>query len=428
MNLEDLVAVPGKSKIEAAKELIRILQIEDDSEYVQFVKQKLRKSKLAEFTLQSAADLSEGLKLLESDGIDLILLDLNLPDSHGIDTFLAVHERVPHLPVIILTAIDDETLAMKSIQLGAEAYHVKNEVKNQNLPRSINYSYKRFKARNSDLRRRERDKEDYFRNALEGNMDGIVVVDGDGKVLYVNPAAEFLFGRKEDELVGHPLGFPVVADRKTEINILHKSGTGIVVEMRSVEIKWGGEDAFLASLRDITDHKKKESILYNLSISDDLTSLYNRRGFTSLADRHIRSATKSKKYFTVFFIDLDGLKNINDTFGHLVGSKVLRDSAMLLTETFRSSDIISRFGGDEFVVLAKGLTENNVGMIKDRLEENIESYNNTSSNSFKLSMSVGAAFFDPSKPATIDGLVNSADERMYADKQGKNTRSGRTVL
>jgi len=219
-------------------------------------------------------------------------------------------------------------------------------------------------------------------------------------------------------------------DQKTVINILHKEGISLAIEIQTVDIKWGDEDAQLVSLRDITDHKNKEDILYNLSISDDLTTLYNRRGLYSLAERYIKSASKLKRYFTIFFIDIDDLKQINDSLGHGTGSLVISHAAAILKNTFRNFDIISRYGGDEFVVLSKGMTKDSVELIKNRLKENINNFNKQNDWPFVLSMSVGASFYDPSKPTNIEELIKRADLMMYRDKQCKqmSTPTKRTAL
>lgn len=401
---------------------VRTLVIEDNTDYAQLVERKLNRAKNATFEIVCAGSLSEGFRQLETRDFDLVLLDLNLPDSEEIDTFVKLHHRFPKLPIIILTANEDETLALKCIQLGAEAYLVKNEIMSANLARSVLHSYRRFMISRKKQTEILRDgEENYFRNALDSNADGIVIVNSDGIVLYVNPAAEHLFGRNEKELIGSDLGFPLVTGEKTEVSIVHKSGFDVVVEMRLVLIEWLGESAYLASLRDVTDRKKAEEELYNLSITDDLTGLHNRRGFFGRAERYHQTIKRKNKGFLIVFIDLDGLKQINDTYGHLIGSQALIDTAEVLRETFRDSDIMARFGGDEFVVLAKGISKENADLVRARLQEGVQSFNRNERRPYTLSISVGIAHNESG--ASIEELVNSADKLMYQDKQNKKTRS-----
>ncbi len=403
---------------------VRTLLIEDNFDYAQLVKRKLSRATNAKFEVASAGSLSEGFQQLGSREFDLVLLDLNLPDSEEIDTFVKLHDRAPGIPIIVLTANDDETLALKCIQLGAEAYLVKNEIRSANLARSVLHSYRRFLISNRRQTEIMRDgEENYFRNALDSNADGIVIINNDGTVLYINPAAEYLFGRNEKELIGSQFGFPLVTGKKAEVNILHKSGLNIVVEMRLVQIEWLGDSAYMASLRDITEHKKNEEDLYNLSITDDLTGLHNRRGFHNRAERYLKSIARRNNAFLVVFVDLDGLKEINDTLGHLIGSQAIIDAADILRETFRESDIMARFGGDEFVVLAKGISKEGADFVRSRLQEDIEYFNKNERRPYRLSMSVGMQYYDPDNPSTIEELVNSADKLMYIDKKNKKTRS-----
>lgn len=401
---------------------VRTLVIEDNFDYAQLVQRKLNRAQNATFEVVCASSLSEGFRQLESREFDLVLLDLNLPDSEEIDTFVKLHNRVSTLPIIILTANEDETLALKCIQLGAEAYLVKNEIMSVNLARSVLHTYRRFMISRKKQTELLRDgEENHFRNALDSNADGIVVIDTDGEVLYVNSAAEHLFGRNETELIGSEFGFPLLTGGKTEVGIIHKSGLNIVVEMRVVQIEWLGKPAYLASLRDVTDRKKAEEELYNLSITDDLTGLHNRRGFLSRAERYLQTLNRNHTNFLIVFVDLDGLKEINDTLGHLIGSQALIDTAEVVKETFRDSDITARFGGDEFVVLAKGISKEDADLVRAGLEECVESFNRNERRPYRLSISIGIEHNDPA--ASIEELVSRADKRMYEDKRNKKTES-----
>ncbi|MGH7890469.1 MAG: diguanylate cyclase, partial [Thermodesulfobacteriota bacterium] len=346
----------------------------------------------------------------------------------GINTFVRTHLHSPDMPIILLTGDDDETQALKAVQMGAQDYLIKGEINGKHLVRSVLYSMRRNQLKLEEQVQYFHRSEARFQIIIEGNADGIVIVDAEGVVLYVNPAAEVLFGRNENELKGEVLGFPLVTGNKTQINIFQKSGESIVVEMRIVEVNWEGKPALLASLRDITEHKKTEEALYSLSISDDLTGLHNRRGSMNLAERYIRSIQGTRKRFLMAFFDLDGLKEINDAFGHNQGSQAIMETAEILRETFRTSDILSRFGGDEFVVLAKDISEDGEGIILERLQSNIEAHNVKSERPYKLSISVGIACYDPQDPISIDELLRRADESMYSNKRRKKSRGSQGVF
>jgi diguanylate cyclase (GGDEF)-like protein len=121
----------------------------------------------------------------------------------------------------------------------------------------------------------------------------------------------------------------------------------------------------------------------------------------------------------MLYADLDNLKRINDTFGHQEGDEALKETARLLEETFRESDIISRIGGDEFVVMPIKDAEENVAPITERLKNNLGRYNAAKDRSYILSISVGVTFYDPYNPITVEELLSQCDKLMYREKTGK---------
>jgi diguanylate cyclase (GGDEF)-like protein len=171
--------------------------------------------------------------------------------------------------------------------------------------------------------------------------------------------------------------------------------------------------------KEITDRKYMEKELKALSLKDDLTGLYNRRGFTTLAEQHIKIAKREKIGFYVLYADLDNLKTINDTFGHKEGSRAISDIANIFEETYREVDIIARLGGDEFAIIHVGLTGDNIDIIDSRLQAKIDLFNLRNDRDFKLSLSVGIAYYDPEHPCSIDELLVKADTLMYEQKKNK---------
>jgi diguanylate cyclase (GGDEF)-like protein len=165
-----------------------------------------------------------------------------------------------------------------------------------------------------------------------------------------------------------------------------------------------------------------EDKLHAMSIIDELTQLYNRRGFFTLAVQQMKILSRNKKEMLLFFIDLDGLKWINDTLGHQEGDLALIGTANILRETFRDADVIGRIGGDEFAILAVGTSEMTGALLEKRLQEHIDLYNNEIDIIHKLSMSVGVAIYNPECPSTIDELMSKADASMYEEKKRKRSR------
>jgi diguanylate cyclase (GGDEF)-like protein len=166
------------------------------------------------------------------------------------------------------------------------------------------------------------------------------------------------------------------------------------------------------------EYKRTEEELLVLSLNDELTGLYNRRGFFTLAEQKLKAANRIKKGMLLLFADVDDLKVINDTFGHLEGDQALIDTANILKETFRESDIIARIGGDEFVILAIETSDSSAETLNIRLQANIKSHN-TNERRYKLSMRVGIVRHDFENRCTIAELLAQADKLMYEQKWNK---------
>jgi two-component system cell cycle response regulator len=171
-------------------------------------------------------------------------------------------------------------------------------------------------------------------------------------------------------------------------------------------------------------HAKLQDHLRELSITDSLTGLSNRRGFFAFAQQQMKHARRNGERMALLFADLDELKIINDTFGHVAGDRALADAARIFVETFRDSDIIARMGGDEFAVILGNASDSGIENVRNRLEKHLEKYNSRRDGSFRLAVSMGLTIFDPAKPVTVDELIRQADARMYEQKQQKKAARG----
>ena len=158
--------------------------------------------------------------------------------------------------------------------------------------------------------------------------------------------------------------------------------------------------------------------LSNLALQDELTGLYNRRGFLALAERQLKVARRSGRSLLLFFIDVDGLKEINDIFGHGEGDAALKCTAEALEATFRDSDVIARLGGDEFAVLAIEASGQSEATIRERLAEYLNSARQASD--YQFSVSLGVARFDPWNQTSIRDLIAEADGAMYEQKRRRS--------
>lgn len=289
-------------------QIIKILYVEDNIEDVLLIKEFIKEIKNVHYELTHAQQLNEALLEIEHDNYDIIMLDLSLPDKQGLDIITRVCERAPDIPVVVMTGMDDETMAIKALQKGAEEYLVKGKVKSHSLSRILRYAIMRHKGR--------------------------------------------------------------------------------------VE-------------------------LHSLSLIDDLTSLYNRKGFMLFAQQQLSIAVRTKRGMLLFFVALDGLKEINDKFGHQYGDLALIETANILKEVFRDSDIIGRHGEKEFTAIAIESFDANNEIIIKRLQEELNYRNKHENRLYNLSLSVGTAYYNTEELCSVEGLINRAEELMYEQKKNK---------
>jgi two-component system cell cycle response regulator len=170
------------------------------------------------------------------------------------------------------------------------------------------------------------------------------------------------------------------------------------------------------ALRYAMERQRMRLALQSESLLDELTKLYNRRGFLGLAANHFKLAERTRQPFALVFIDLDGMKQINDTLGHIEGDRALVEAAELLSSCVRQSDIVARFGGDEFVLLLTSTTEHT---IRRRLHQQLDACNDRAGRRYRLSFSIGVVVGGGDKCLTLEELLAEADGLMYRHKAKK---------
>jgi diguanylate cyclase (GGDEF)-like protein len=289
----------------------RVLLVEDNPGDARLVREVLHDGAPGEFIVEVAVSLQQALESLAPavDGVDVVLLDLSLPDSQGLETYRALHARGPTIPILVLSGLDDEGVALKAVNEGAQDFLRKGRVDSELLPRALRY-------------------------AIERN-------------------------------------------------------------------------AMLMQVR-------------QLAVADELTGLFNRRGFIMLADHQRSLADRKGASFALVFIDVDRFKSINDTHGHEEGDRALKELAGLLQRTFRRSDVVARLGGDEFIVMMIDIHADGVQVVIDRLHANVATFNQEARYAWRLSISLGVALYEPARPMALDALMASADQAMYQAKQRLN--------
>lgn len=283
---------------------IRILLVEDNPDEEVIVRRLLSEEKSA-FDLTTVARIRDCLRLIDDKLVDLVLLDLSLPDSNGLEGLHQLRARAPEIPIIILTGRSDIETAEQAVRRGAQDYLVKGQ--------------------------------------LEGN------------------------------LLTHAVRF--------------------------------------ANLRQAFRIELEE-----LSLRDPLTGLFNRRGFDLLANQSLRLAKRNGRDSVLLLADMNDLKDINDTLGHMQGDLALQATARAFTTALRDSDIIARLGGDEFVALAVEAHPPGTDSLMERLHEQLKLEDAKLGMSIPFSLSIGIATFNPQEAPSLNDLIVAADHDMYEKK------------
>jgi len=285
-----------------------------------------------------------------------------------------------------------------------------------------------------------RESEEKFRTIVQNVNIGVYRTTGDikGRYLQINPAFAKIFGygSVKDMMKTRVLNlYSRTRDRRVfirelkhrgfvrnkELLLQKKDRTTIWVSVYAKaqhdehgKVKW-----IDGVIEDITERKQLEEQLRAISLVDDLTGLYNRRGFLTVAEHQMKLAVRNRKNLLLLFIDLDNLKDVNDEFGHPIGDQALIQTTRILKKTFRGSDIIARIGGDEFVVLTLEISGAGARTFSTRLQKSLDSFNRRTRLPFTLALSVGWAHYDPARPRSIHSLLAQADRMMYRHKQSK---------
>jgi len=320
-------------------------------------------------------------------------------------------------------------------------------------------SFLRGKLNSPSLRKKFKESEQRLQTLLKHLPVGVYRTTAEGNLIEANPALANMLGYELPELLKINVKKLYVKkeDRVEQFRRLEKSKihfSEFKLRRKSGGAIWGrdyphavfgpsGKIEFLEGILIEISHEKKteaqlKKVLRKLqtlneerkelilkleahSITDELTGLYNRRGFFTIASEHLLRAARNQSPMYLLYIDMDNLKDINDSLGHHLGDRALVKMAGILRKTFRSTDVKGRMGGDEFAVFAFDTTEAGAEAAMKRLEKNIDVFNAKGEDSFQLSFSSGMSSYDPGHPSTIEELLARADKLMYEQKRLKQT-------
>lgn len=449
--------VPGSSRIS-------VLVVEDSPTQAKYLQRLLIKH---DFDVRIASNGREAAGSLAVDVPDIIVSDVIMPEMDGYDLcrHLRADARLRDLPVILVTSLSEPSEVISALEAGASNFLAKPYDEETLIERvwqtlktsesdasdestlAFEYNGRSYSLRSdrrqmvgfllstlgdtitknvqlgesnqrlTDAVRTISRLESRYRQLMETSVEAMLVVDGDRFVVYANHAAESLFACARDDLVGTPFPFEIKLDQPTEIDFQLSESTTVFAELKMVETQWGGKPAFLASLWDVTENVLLRQTLSELSLTDELTGLHNRRGFMTLADQQLKVARRGDQSLMLLYADMDGLKTTNDTFGHAAGDAAIRETADVLRQTLRDSDILARIGGDEFAALLVDVDPpESISRVCDRINAAFEARNAAGRTAWTLGVSTGVIAHDPDDPRDLDALIQAADALMYQQK------------
>ncbi len=401
---------------------IKVLLIEDNPTDARLIQKMVEEKSWASFDLTCVDKLQAGLKHLSNGGADIVLLDLDLPDSTGLDTFIKVHNHKAEVPVVVLTGLEDEKIGVEAVQKGAQDYLVKGHVDGDVLIRAMRYAIERQRA-DEELRRSE----EKNRSLLIAIPDIMFRLNKEGVFLEFITAKNFPLWMNASEFVGNNVY--EVFDKKISnrfmksLNLAAKTGkTQILQYQLSVDGKthhyeariiatWGEE--VLAIVRDFTDQRQAEK----MADTDPLTNIYNRRKFSKLLEQEIKRVERYDRALSIVMLDIDHFKRVNDTYGHDTGDYVLRRITEIIKENVRITDTLARYGGEEFVIILPETDVRGASRLIERMRKTIEK---TSLDSVGIiTISAGIAVYMGGD--NCKSMITRADKALYlAKEEGRN--------
>jgi len=402
-----------------------ILLIEDNPDDMFLIKEILSRMNFKALRFEWAETLQHGLNYLAHGKADFILLDLMLPDSRGIEAVIKLKTQVPQIPIIVITALDDEALAIEALKQGAQDYLTKEQLNGAFLSRSIRYSIKL--AESQQHTQQLQAKENQYR-LLAQNSDGIMILDAEKIVRFFNPVAKTLIGPKAQTLIGTVFEYPL-KNEPFEITIDLEDGKKRILQMQAQEVEWDGEKLNLVSLRDFTEHYRMlkaldeaRKIERHIAYHDALTNLPNRQSFYNELEHALLQAKRIGQNLALLFIGVDRFKIINDSLGYSTGDLLLQVIARRIKACVRESKATSRLAGDEFTVILNGISnEQDAAKITMRILNTLAQPISLNGRKLFLTASIGIGMF-AKDGSDVQTLIKNTDIalRRAKDLGGNN--------
>jgi len=420
-----------------------VLLVEGDPADAQVLMTALADPRSGPCTVQWVCSLAEALERVKAQGISVVLLDLFLPDSQGIETFDKLFRAAPRVPILVLSNLADEDGAGQAVQRGAKDYLLKGHLGSYSLPQTLRNIVKRSSAEELTFVQMERS-----RVTLDSIGDGVLSIDMSGTVTYLNPVAEQMTGWSLKDAVGQPLAqvFQIIdgvtrepapdpmeaaiQQNKTvgltrNCILIRRDGQEAAIEDATAPICDGAGETTGAVIvfRDVDAARAAALEMSHLAQHDPLTDLPNRSLLIQRLTQAIALAERHRRHLAVLFLDLDHFKDVNDTLGHATGDKLLQSVAERLGSSVRKSDTVSRQGGDEFVVLLSEIgRKDDAALAAGKIIAAVTAPYPIALHDLDITASIGISIY-PDHGEDAQSLLRAADTAMYHAKDRGRNRS-----
>jgi diguanylate cyclase (GGDEF)-like protein/PAS domain S-box-containing protein len=419
----------------------RILLIENDSASAHEIRAALAAAVDGAFDVEWVRQLSEGLTRMDRRGIDAVLLNLSLPDSHGIETFDKLFIAASDVPILILDGDDNEALAKQAVVRGAQDHLPPGHLDSYSLPRALRNAIDRQAVEDALYVEKER-----ALVTLNSIGDAVLCTDISGKITYLNLVAETMTGWRREEATGQPLAevFRIVdsATQKTardpmkmavEQNVtaglivdcvlIRRDGFESVIEDSAAPIhdRAGRVIGAVIVFHDVSAARAMSRQMTHAAQHDLVTNLPNRLLLNDRIAQSISLARRQNRPLAVIFLDLDRFKYINDSLGHATGDKLLQSVSRRLLAGLRGSDTVSRQGGDEFVILLSEVDDpEDLATSAKKILLLLNAPHSIGGQDLLIGGSIGISVY-PADGEDAETLIKNADTAMYrAKERGRN--------
>ena len=421
-----------------------VLLIHGDAVKAKVVQETLRSSIDGYFIVEWVELCAEGVQRLCRDGkgrIAAVLVNLYLRDSHGLETFDRIFQTSPDVPILVLSSAGSENAAKQAVQRGAQDYLLEDHIDSYLLPKTLRNMLER--ASNAEAMFREKERAQVTLNSIG---DAVVCTDVAGNVTFVNPIAEAMTGWPAGEAIGRPFieVFRIidVLDHNRAVNpmalviqtnktmnlaagsvLIRRDGIESAIEDSTAPIhdRRGSVTGAVMVFHDVTQARAMSQKMSHLAQYDYLTDLPNRLLLNDRLSQAISVARRHHQQLAVLFADVDRFKHVNDSLGHLIGDKLLLSIAERLVACVRSSDTVSRQGGDEFVILLSSVAHaEDAALGAQKILTVLGMPHRVEDHDLQISMSVGIGIY-PDDGTDAETLVKNADIAMLnAKDNGRN--------